>query len=74
METVSRKLQMTFGSADAKNVNVTLYDHRNDLTSEIVADTMVEITALEVLTNTDGVLMTDALAAKEIVTTENTFF
>ena len=63
--TTTRKLVGTLGAEGANNVNVTLYDHRSDLDAETVATTFGEVVALEVLTNADGVLMTDVVGAKE---------
>ena len=71
---ISRKLNLEFGAADADGVTVTLYDHKADLAADVVATTMSEVVALEVLTNADGTLMTDVLAAKEVITTENIIF
>lgn len=72
--TTKRKLAMEFGAETGGNTTVTLYDHRSDVTADDVVNVMVEVVALEALTNADGVLMTDVVTAKEVITTETVLF
>jgi len=74
MQTIKNKLVMTFSAEQGDNANVTLYDQKADLTSETVAETMMEIVGLNVLMNDDGYLMDTAYGAKTVQEIENILF
>ena len=74
MQTIKNKLVMTFSAEQGDNANVTLYDQKADLTSDTVAQTMMEIVGLNVLMNDDGYLMDTAYAAKTVQEIENILF
>lgn len=73
-QTIKNKLVMTFAGEAGDNVNVTLYDQKADLTSEVVADTMMEVVTLNTLMNDDGYLMDAAYSAKTVQEIENLLF
>ena len=74
MQTIKNKLVMTFSAEQGDNANVTLYDQKADLTSDTVAQTMIEIVGLNVLMNDDGYLMDTAYGAKTVQEIENILF
>ena len=74
MQTIKNKLVMTFSAEQGDNANVMLYDQKADLTSETVAETMMEIVDLNVLMNDDGYLMDTAYGAKTVQEIENILF
>ena len=74
MQTIKNKLVMTFSAEQGDNANVTLYDQKADLTSDTVAETMMEIVGLNVLMNDDGYLMDTAYGAKTVQEIENILF
>jgi len=74
MQTIKNKLVMTFSAEQGDNANVTLYDQKADLTSDTVAQTMMEIVGLNVLMNDDGYLMDTAYGAKTVQEIENILF
>jgi len=74
MQTIKNKLVMTFSAEQGDNANVTLYDQKADLTSETVAEIMMEIVDLNVLMNDDGYLMDTAYGAKTVQEIENILF
>ena len=74
MQTIKNKLVMTFSAEQGDNANVTLYDQKADLTSDTVAQTMMEIVGLNVLMNDDEYLMDTAYGAKTVQEIENILF
>jgi len=74
MQTIKNKLVMTFSAEQGDNANVTLYDQKAELTSDTVAQTMMEIVGLNVLMNDDGYLMDTAYGAKTVQEIENILF
>ena len=72
--TIKNKLVLTFGCDEGDNFGITLYDHKDDVDAETVANAMNEVLALEVLTNSDGHLAVDAIAAKKVQQIETQLF
>ena len=62
-ETISDKLVMTFNVTDGDNIDVTVYDQKEDITAETVSEAMQDVVNLEVLMDKDGNLADGVLGA-----------
>lgn len=74
METIKDSLEMVFQAEEGKNVKVTLYDQKEELTAETVSEAMHDVVTMEALVNDTGHLMIGAYSAKTIRKIENQLF
>lgn len=73
-ETISDKLVMTFNVTDGDNIDVTVYDQKEDITAETVSEAMQDVVNLEVLMDKDGNLADGVLGAKTVRQITNQLF
>ena len=73
-ETISDKLVMTFNVTDGDNIDVTVYDQKENITAETVSEAMQDVVNLEVLMDKDGNLADGVLGAKTVRQITNQLF
>ena len=73
-ETISDKLVMTFNVTDGDNIDVTVYDQKEDITAETVSEAMQDVVNLEVLMDKDGNLADGVFGAKTVRQITNQLF
>ena len=73
-ETIKDSLVMTFNVTDGDNINVTVYDQKEDITAETVSEAMQDVVNLEVLMDKDGNLADGVLGAKTVRQITNQLF
>ena len=73
-ETISDKLVMTFNVTDGDNIDVTIYDQKEDITAETVSEAMQDVVNLEVLMDKDGNLADGVYGAKTVRQITNQLF
>ena len=73
-ETISDKLVMTFNVTDGDNIDVTVYDQKEDITAETVSEAMQDVVNLEVLMDKDGNLADGVYGAKTVRQITNQLF
>ena len=73
-ETISDKLVMTFNVTDGDNIDVTVYDQKEDITAETVSEAMQDVVNLEVLMDKDGNQADGVFGAKTVRQITNQLF